>query len=100
MRRLWGRRCRHPPHRWLPYDRLVGNLASSGEHRARRARRQTVTFPDMGLLAALRVLDMSCGHGDAVSRILADLGADVIKVEPPAGSPRRTALPQLAGTSI
>jgi crotonobetainyl-CoA:carnitine CoA-transferase CaiB-like acyl-CoA transferase len=59
-----------------------------------------LTVPDAGLLAALRVLDMSGGDGDAVSRILADLGADVVKVEPLGGSPGRTALPRLAGTSI
>ena len=52
------------------------------------------------LLASLRVLDLSAGDGDAVSRILADLGADVLKVEPPGGSPARTALPRLGGTSI
>ncbi|HEX5143798.1 MAG TPA: CoA transferase [Mycobacterium sp.] len=52
------------------------------------------------LLAPMRVLDLSCGTGDAVSRILADLGADVLKVEPPGGSPARTAQPQLGGTSI
>ena len=40
------------------------------------------------------------GEGDAVSRLLADLGADVLKVEPPGGSPARTALPTLAGTSV
>jgi crotonobetainyl-CoA:carnitine CoA-transferase CaiB-like acyl-CoA transferase len=51
-------------------------------------------------LASLRVLDLSAGPADAVSRILADLGADVLKVEPPGGSPARTALPVLAGTSI
>ncbi len=52
------------------------------------------------LLAGLRVLDLSCGPGDAVSRILADLGADVLKVEPPGGSPARAELPRLAHTSI
>ena len=52
------------------------------------------------LLASLRVLDLSAGEGDAVSRILADLGAEVLKVEPPGGSPARTALPRLGGTSV
>ena len=52
------------------------------------------------LLASLRVLDLSCGDGDPVARILADLGADVLKVEPPGGSPARTAGPRLAGTGI
>ncbi|CAJ1503189.1 CaiB/BaiF CoA-transferase family protein [[Mycobacterium] burgundiense] len=55
---------------------------------------------DRSLLAGLRVLDLSCGSGDAVGRILADLGADVIKVEPPGGSPARHTAPRLAGTSI
>ncbi|BBZ33502.1 CaiB/BaiF CoA transferase family protein [Mycolicibacterium confluentis] len=52
------------------------------------------------LLAGLRVLDLSRGSGDAVGRILGDLGADVIKVEPPGGSPARAELPRLGDTSI
>ena len=55
---------------------------------------------DGALLASLRVLDLSQGHADAVGRILADLGADVLKVEPPGGSPARMATPRLAGISI
>jgi crotonobetainyl-CoA:carnitine CoA-transferase CaiB-like acyl-CoA transferase len=56
-----------------------------------------------GLLTSLRVLDLSCtadGNADAVTRILADLGADVLKVEPPGGSPSRRGYPRLAGTSV
>jgi len=53
-----------------------------------------------GLLASLRVLDLSGDEGDAVSRLLADLGADVLKVEPPGGSPSRTKPPTLGGTSL
>ncbi|MGH3634187.1 MAG: CaiB/BaiF CoA transferase family protein, partial [Mycobacterium sp.] len=53
-----------------------------------------------GLLASLRVLDLSGDDGDAVSRLLADLGADVLKVEPPGGSPARTRAPTLAGASL
>lgn len=56
------------------------------------------------LLDAVRVLDLSsgsCGGGaDTVTRLLADLGADVLKVEPPDGSPGRVVPPTLAGTSI
>ena len=37
---------------------------------------------------------------DAVTRLFADLGADVLKVEPPGGSPARDALPTLVGASI
>ena len=52
------------------------------------------------LLASLRVLDLSGDDGDAVTRLLADLGADVLKVEPPGGSPSRTLPPTLRGTGV
>ncbi|MEB3030555.1 CaiB/BaiF CoA-transferase family protein [[Mycobacterium] nativiensis] len=52
------------------------------------------------LLESLRVLDLAGGDADAVTRLLADLGADVLKVEPPGGSPARTAPPLLDGVSI
>ncbi|MGV0991885.1 MAG: CaiB/BaiF CoA transferase family protein [Mycobacterium sp.] len=51
-------------------------------------------------LASLRVLDLAHGDADAVTRLLADLGADVLKVEPPAGSCGRTELPTLDSVSI
>lgn len=53
-----------------------------------------------GLLASLRVLDLSDQDGDPVTRLLADLGADVLKVEPPGGSPSRANRPTLRGTSL
>ncbi|ORA09637.1 CaiB/BaiF CoA-transferase family protein [Mycobacterium arosiense] len=53
-----------------------------------------------GLLDAVRVLDLSSGVADAVTRLLADLGADVLKVEPPGGCLGRDALPTLRGASI
>lgn len=52
------------------------------------------------LLESVRVLDLAGGDADAVTRLLADLGADVLKVEPPGGSPARTAPPLLGGVSI
>jgi crotonobetainyl-CoA:carnitine CoA-transferase CaiB-like acyl-CoA transferase len=52
------------------------------------------------LLTSLRVLDLCDDDGDAVTRILADLGADVLKVEPPGGSPARTSRPTLRGTGV
>lgn len=52
------------------------------------------------LLASVRVLDLAAGGADIVTRLLADLGADVLKVEPPGGSPGRAALPRLDDTSI
>jgi crotonobetainyl-CoA:carnitine CoA-transferase CaiB-like acyl-CoA transferase len=52
------------------------------------------------LLDAVRVLDLSGGVTDTVTRLLADLGADVVKVEPLGGSPARHDRPTLAGASI
>jgi crotonobetainyl-CoA:carnitine CoA-transferase CaiB-like acyl-CoA transferase len=59
-----------------------------------------VTTSDDDLLASLRVLDLSDDDGDAVTRLLADLGADVLKVEPPGGSPSRTRRPTLGNTGV
>jgi crotonobetainyl-CoA:carnitine CoA-transferase CaiB-like acyl-CoA transferase len=53
-----------------------------------------------GLLDSLRVLDLGGAESDAVSRLFADLGADVLKIEPPHGSPARRRLPSVAGASI
>jgi crotonobetainyl-CoA:carnitine CoA-transferase CaiB-like acyl-CoA transferase len=51
-------------------------------------------------LADLRVLDLTVGGADAVTRPLADLGADVLKIEPPGGSPGRAAPPSIAAASV
>jgi benzylsuccinate CoA-transferase BbsE subunit len=42
-----------------------------------------------GALAGLRVLDLSDHRAQLCGRLLADMGADVIKVEPPGGDPAR-----------
>ncbi len=52
------------------------------------------------LLAPVRVLDLGGAQSDGVGRLLADLGADVLKVEPPTGSPARDRRPTVAGLSI
>ncbi len=52
------------------------------------------------LLAGLRVLDLCDGDADAVTRLLADLGADVLKVEAPGGNAARGQLPAIDGVSI
>ena len=44
-------------------------------------------------LADLRVLDLSTALAEATGRILADLGAEVIKIEPPGGCESRFAPP-------
>ncbi|MCV7420108.1 CoA transferase [Mycobacterium yunnanensis] len=52
------------------------------------------------LLSAMRVVDVGGPESDGVSRILADLGADVLKVEAPGGAAHRTATPTVAGSSV
>src|ERR1700733_5678188 len=53
-----------------------------------------------GLLASARVRDLSDDKGDAVARLLADLGADVLKMEPPGGSPSRSERLTLGGIGV
>ncbi|MED5261048.1 MAG: CoA transferase [Myxococcota bacterium] len=43
----------------------------------------------MGLLDGLRILDMADGKGEYCGRLLAELGADVLRLEPPGGSRSR-----------
>lgn len=52
------------------------------------------------LLTRLRVLDLCDGKADGITRLLADLGADVLKIEPPGGDTARSAPPTLDGVSI
>jgi len=54
-----------------------------------------------GLLAGVRVADLAAEPAAMTGRILADLGAEVVKVEPPGGDPLR-AVPPLGpdGTSL
>ena len=41
------------------------------------------------MLSHYRVLDLADGRGALCGKILGDLGADVIKIEPPWGDPAR-----------
>ena len=51
-------------------------------------------------LAGLRVVDMADGKGEMCGRYLADLGAEVILVEPPGGAPTRVREPRHDGVSL
>ena len=51
------------------------------------------------MLSRYRVLDLTDERGLLAGKLLADLGADVIQIEPPAGSRARRAAPFVAGTS-
>lgn len=53
-----------------------------------------------GPLAPLRVLDLGGAESDGISRLFADLGADVLKIEPPGGSAARRQAPSVADTSV
>src|SRR5687767_6133780 len=46
-----------------------------------------------GALAGVRVLDLATNAAAYTSRLLADLGAEVIRIEPPGGSALRQAAP-------
>ena len=51
-------------------------------------------------MASVRVLDLGDADTDGVGRWLADLGADVLKLEPQGGRAGRAARPAVAGRSI
>lgn len=51
-------------------------------------------------LAGVRVLDLVEGAMAATARLLGELGAEVIRVEPPEGGRDRSAGPMLGGTSL
>lgn len=56
---------------------------------------------DHGILAGLRILDLSHQYAGAFAgALLADLGAEVVAVEHPDGSPLRTMLPKKDGHSM
>src|SRR5690242_18096740 len=51
-------------------------------------------------LAGVRVVEVSCGRGELAGRYMADLGADVVLVEPPEGAPSRHRPPLVGDTSM
>ena len=51
----------------------------------------------MGFLEGLKVLDCTDERGLLAGRLLADLGADVVQVEPPGGSTARRVPPTARG---
>ena len=51
-------------------------------------------------LAGFRVVDLTVDRGELCARLLADLGAEVLKVEPPEGSRARALAPLHEGVSL
>lgn len=52
-----------------------------------------VAMSSVGLLEGVRVVDLTTGLGAYATKLMADQGAEVIRVEPPGGCPSRTAPP-------
>jgi crotonobetainyl-CoA:carnitine CoA-transferase CaiB-like acyl-CoA transferase len=51
-------------------------------------------------LSGLRVVDCTIERGELAARLFGDLGAEVVKVEPPGGSPARALAPVRGGVSL
>jgi len=51
-------------------------------------------------LEGLRIVDQTDGKGELCGRLLADLGAEVIRVEPPGGAASRSFFPRHDGVSL
>ena len=56
--------------------------------------------PGLAPLADVRVLDLTDGRLGMTGRYLADLGADVVRAEPPGGCQSRHAEPLIAGHGV
>ena len=61
-----------------------------------RLARRNIRGVPVRSLTGLRVIDLAVDLGELCGRLLSDLGAEVVKAEPPAGSPSRR-LPPLDG---
>ena len=66
---------------------------SSGHDEERNSQTDQRPLP----LQGLRVLDRTVEVGELCGRLLADLGAEVVKVEPKGGSPARAMPPRALG---
>ncbi|MCP4003934.1 MAG: CoA transferase [bacterium] len=55
---------------------------------------------ELSPLAGLRIVDLADGHGELCGRLLADLGADVTRIEPPGGAQSRNHPPLHRGESL
>ena len=85
------------PYRWVRPAHRPGDRPSSETYADHPEPMPTTQLP----LEDLRVLDLTDFRGDLCGRLLGDLGADVLRIEPPGGAGSRT-LPPFGpdGTSL
>jgi benzylsuccinate CoA-transferase BbsE subunit len=57
-----------------------------------------IAMSTTGLLDSVRVVDLTTGLGTYATKLMADQGAEVIRVEPPGGCSSRTAPPHFTGS--
>ena len=99
-----------PPHPHdLPgdRDRGLGRMECHGSILADLAAHLTVgtdAFYDPAMprrpLSGIRVVDLTIERGELAGRLLSDLGAEVLRIEPPEGSPARGMHPMTGGQSL
>jgi crotonobetainyl-CoA:carnitine CoA-transferase CaiB-like acyl-CoA transferase len=87
-------------------NRRQGPLLDQGDHERRRPQSNPQAVHSRvaathGPLHGIRIMDISAvGVGPATGLILAELGAEVVKVEPPGGELGHAVLPKQRGTSV
>src|SRR5256885_3601358 len=73
----------------IPRSRARRPSCTAGSRRSPGTAARTDATQDPSLLGGCRVLDLADLSGAVCGRVLADLGADVVKVEPPGGEADR-----------
>src|SRR5437773_8662427 len=73
----------------IPRSRARRPSCTAGSRRSPGTAARTDATQDPSLLGGCRVLDLADLSGAVCGRILADLGADVVKIEPPGGEADR-----------
>src|SRR5256714_13741874 len=73
----------------IPRSRARRPSCTAGSRRSPGTAARTNATQDPSLLGGCRVIDLADLSGAVCGRILADLGADVVKIEPPGGEADR-----------
>src|SRR5206468_11670657 len=81
-----------------PDLRPTNDCSADAELASREGECASMNDTAMAALADLRILDLTDLKGALCAKLLGDMGADVIKIEPPGGDPMREIGPFLDGT--